>query len=27
MSYKNERFYKDILTNEQFFIAVKDKKM
>ncbi|EGQ2857232.1 DUF2750 domain-containing protein, partial [Staphylococcus pseudintermedius] len=26
MSYKNERFYKDILTNEQFFIAVKDKK-
>ncbi|ARJ50298.1 DUF2750 domain-containing protein [Staphylococcus lutrae] len=27
MSYKNERFYKDILINEQFFIAVKDKKM
>lgn len=27
MSYKNERFYKDILTNEQFFIAVKDKKI
>lgn len=27
MSYKNERFYKDILTNEQFFLAVKDKKI
>ncbi|QLK86535.1 DUF2750 domain-containing protein [Staphylococcus sp. 17KM0847] len=27
MSYKSERFYKDILTNEQFFIAVKDKKI
>lgn len=27
MSYKDERFYKDILTNEQFFIAVKDKKI
>lgn len=27
MSYKNERFYEDILTNEQFYFAVKDKKI
>ncbi|MBI5975948.1 DUF2750 domain-containing protein [Staphylococcus canis] len=27
MSYKSERFYKDILTHERFFFAVKDKKI